>query len=144
MKGLLTHILGTFLLLFSLASCNLEHEDNGDLDGYWHVVRIDTLATGGSCDKSNERMYWAVQGRLLNLTGGNLSVFLYFKHEGDGLSVYSPALDDRLQGDPVLTDEKALEDYGIAGLGETFTIEHLSKKKLTLKGSLFRVALKKQ
>nr|WP_314754200.1 lipocalin-like domain-containing protein [uncultured Prevotella sp.] len=144
MKELLTYMLGAFSILCVLASCDLEHSDNGDLDGYWHVMRIDTLATGKSCDKSHERMYWAIQGKLLNLTGGNLRVFFYFTYEDNRLTVYNPVLDDRLKGDPVLTDEKGVEDYGISGQGEAFTIEQLSKKQMVLKGNMFRISLKKQ
>ncbi len=29
-----------------LSSCTLETSDNGDFDGFWHLERVDTLATG--------------------------------------------------------------------------------------------------
>ena len=37
------------LLLMSLTSCEIETSENGDLDGYWHLEQVDTLATGGVC-----------------------------------------------------------------------------------------------
>lgn len=31
----------------ALASCSLETDDAGNLGGMWHMVSVDTLATGG-------------------------------------------------------------------------------------------------
>ena len=33
-----------------LSSCTLETSDNGDFDGFWHLERVDTLATGNYLD----------------------------------------------------------------------------------------------
>lgn len=55
MKHFLFFIIGIGLLL---TSCDIETSDNGDLDGYWHLVRVDTLATGVSSDLSETRVFW--------------------------------------------------------------------------------------
>ena len=41
----------------TLASCELETSDNGKFDGFWHLERVDTLATGGSLNRDME--VWA-------------------------------------------------------------------------------------
>ena len=37
-------------LAMGVASCELERDHNGDLAGYWHLERVDTLQTGGVKD----------------------------------------------------------------------------------------------
>ena len=37
------------VLVFTLSSCEIETSQNGDLDGFWHLEQVDTLATGGTC-----------------------------------------------------------------------------------------------
>lgn len=49
-----------------LSSCTLETSDNGDLDGFWHLERVDTLATGNYLDLSRERVFWGVQHKLIS------------------------------------------------------------------------------
>ena len=44
-----------------LSSCEIETSKNGDFDGFWHLVGVDTLATSGYCDMSQETVFWAVQ-----------------------------------------------------------------------------------
>ena len=45
-KHLILMLVGMLVLCFQSA-CTLETSDNGDLDGYWHLEQVDTLATGG-------------------------------------------------------------------------------------------------
>lgn len=52
-------VAGLLMALGSLSSCTLESSDNGDLDGYWHLESIDTLATGKTGDYSNRRFFGA-------------------------------------------------------------------------------------
>ena len=52
------------LLLFILllpAACDIESTDNGNLDGFWHLEQVDTLATGGSLNLKEQKIFW---GRL--------------------------------------------------------------------------------
>ena len=144
MKKRFTYIVGLIFIFCMLVSCDLEHIDNGYLDGYWHVTRIDTLATGGSCDKSCEHLHWAVQGRLIQLSGLENRIFMSFKQEEQTLKVYGPRFDDQSKGDPEVTDTSILEKYGITGLDETFVMEKLTNKQMILKGNRFRIKLLKQ
>ena len=59
-----------------LMSCDLETSDNGKLDGFWHLERIDTLATGRALDMSGEKVFWSFQVNLLQLQGGSSSFYI--------------------------------------------------------------------
>lgn len=63
-----------------LMSCDLETSDNGKLDGFWHLERIDTLATGRALDMSGEKVFWSFQVNLLQLQEApRLSIFVSTK-----------------------------------------------------------------
>ena len=47
----------------TLASCTLEASDNGKLDGFWHLVSIDTLANERVGDLSESRVFWGIEGK---------------------------------------------------------------------------------
>lgn len=80
-----------------LMSCDLETTDNGKLDGFWHLERIDTLATGGSLDTSGDKVFWSFQVRLLWLQGGSSSFYFRFNQDGDSLSIYSPYTNEAMR-----------------------------------------------
>ena len=50
-----------------LFSCTLETSDNGKLDGFWKLTRVDTLATGGVLDLRESGIFWAVQMNLMSV-----------------------------------------------------------------------------
>ena len=54
------------LVLCFQSACTIETSDNGDLDGYWHLEQVDTLATGGKLNLSKERVFWGVQHKLIS------------------------------------------------------------------------------
>ena len=58
-------LLATLATTLLLASCNVETSDNGPLDGFWHLERVDTLATGGTTDYSSGYVFWGVQKDLI-------------------------------------------------------------------------------
>ena len=39
-------------MLFTACGIDFEGSDNGKLDGFWHLEKVDTLATGGVTDYS--------------------------------------------------------------------------------------------
>ena len=51
-----------------LMSCDLETSDNGKLDGFWHLEKVDTIATGGVCDMSKEFVFWSVQSMFVEVS----------------------------------------------------------------------------
>ena len=127
--------------LLSFSSCDLEMSDNGKLDGYWQLARIDTI-DGGGCDMVPSRIFWSVQLHLLQLSdhsGRNSTYLLRFEQSDNHLRVYDPYLSARNEGDKPLDDAAVLQPYGIQSLDELFVIEGLDNKNLTLKSSLLRL-----
>ena len=51
-RNKIRYILLSMVALFSLSACEIETHDNDKLDGFWHLERVDTIATGGVCDMS--------------------------------------------------------------------------------------------
>ena len=130
-----------------MTSCDgLEMSQNGKLEGYWHIVEFDTLATGGVCDMSEGTLFLGVQMRLMSFYDSSSKVanlFSHFEKTDSTLRFYDFFRDDRLAGDHRETDISATRSYGINDLNETFYIEHLSSNSLILKGSTLRIKLRK-
>lgn len=136
-----------------LASCGLveiEHSENGKLDGSWHLVQVDTLSTGGTLDLRNEQFYWLVQGTVFELftpwegAGQGLRYVSHFQYEGTSLTIEKLYTFDRAAGDPEVEDVDRLRPYGINKVeGEAFTIEELSGGNMTLRGDELRLQFKK-
>ncbi|MBR5069579.1 MAG: lipocalin-like domain-containing protein [Bacteroidales bacterium] len=130
------------LSLLSMGSCDLEMSDNGALDGYWQLARIDTIG-GGGCDMVSSRIFWSVQLHLLQLSdhsGRNSTYLLRFDQDDSRLRVYEPYLSNRNEGDMPLTDAIVLQPYGIQSLDEQFEIIRLDKDCLSLKSSLLELS----
>ena len=126
------------LSLLSLGSCDLEMSDNGKLDGYWQLARVDTIG-GGGCDMVSSRIFWSVQLHLLQLSdhsGRNSTYLLRFNQSDTHLRVYEPYLSARNEGDQPLSDAVVLQPYGIQSLDETFEIVRLDNNSLELESSL--------
>lgn len=129
-----------------LCSCEFETSDNGNLDGFWHLERIDTLSTDGVCDTSSDLLFWSVQMRLLNVSDKNnvhTNLNMHFEHANGTLRVYDAYLDGRMEGDPPLDDAALLRPYGINDLDETFAVEQLTGSRMQLKGSTLRLTFRK-
>ena len=125
-----------------LASCGVDFErsKNGSLDGYWHLVSIDTLATGTTGDYSKQRIFWSVEHKLLQVKdidkGG---CFLFrFKQTADSVVLFSPYRtkghenDGGSGGDELLTDPAPLAHFGINALEESYAKEALDSRKMIL------------
>ena len=131
--------LATLLLT---ASCDVVTSDNGDLDGYWQLSRIDTLQSGGTTDMTRSRLFWSVQTDLLkvsDLTYQHDACLLRFDCHDDSLILYSPYLFDQLAGDTPLTDPAALYPYGIRSLNERYCIEQLDGSRMRLHSAALRL-----
>ena len=130
-----------------MTSCDdLEMSHNGKLEGYWHIVEFDTLATGGVCNMSEGTLFWGVQMHLMSFYDSSSKVanlFSHFEKTDSTLRFYDFFRDDRLAGDHRETDISAMRLYGINDLNETFSIEHLSSNSLILKGTRLRIKLQK-
>lgn len=147
MKKIIISLLCFAVAATGMTSCDgLEMSHNGKLEGYWHVVEFDTLATGGVCNMSEGTLFLGVQMHLMSFYDSSSKVANLFSHfeKGDStLRFYDFFRDDRAGGDHRETDISATRLYGINDLNETFYIEHLSSNSLILKGSTLRIKLRK-
>lgn len=130
------------IILF-LASCGdlVETSHNGKLDGYWKLATIDTLATGGQKDLHNQSLFMAVQGKIMMLNNiDNDSGYIFqFNHADGHLKIFDARVNDRGNGDPLLTSPDGLKPFGFSGLEEDFTVEKLTSGKLVLNDGTLRL-----
>ena len=135
-------------LVFSFTSCELETSGNGDLDGFWHLVQVDTLQTGGVNDTSKELFFWSFQVNLLEFSDRSYQIPIFmarFNHENGQLKVTQPCLYNRDEGNEMVTEEnvKDISPYGLNALEETFRVEELSGSRMTLSNGTLRLYFKK-
>lgn len=145
MKHFLLLITGICLLL---TSCDIETSDNGDLDGYWHLVRVDTLATGVSRDLSDTRVFWGVEMRLLEVVDhdhdtGHYGYLFNFERKGQTLRLYNGHKHERAEGDILVENVETIAPLGINALDDLFTIETLNSSDMVLKDKVLRLWFKK-
>lgn len=129
-----------------MASCTLETSGNGDLDGFWHLVSVDTLATGGRADYSGKQVFWMFEGKLYKMRelANGIAVIGHFKVESDSLLITDVYADDRMTDDPAITNVEELKLYGVNAVGEHFSIESLSSGNMTLRSEILELKFKKQ
>lgn len=138
-------IIGVALLL---SGCNLETSDNGDLDGYWHLVRVDSLATGQYADLSETRVFWGFQVRLLQAIDHDHDTSHYgylfrFEHKGQTLRIYDSHKHDRANGDILVEDVGEITSLGINSLDDHFHVEQLSSDRMVLRDDVLRLWFEK-
>jgi len=138
----LIFLLPVLALLFS--SCSLETDnDAGDLEGMWHLVRIEESVTNTHIDVSNEVIFWSFQAKLLQMedkTGQHYSYLYRFRIDNDQLTLTSPYQFDRENGDrPLTAYESTLGLYGIKSLTPVFRIEKIDRRKMILNDGAVRL-----
>lgn len=129
-----------------LTACDVEFSDNGDLDGFWQLSRVDTLQTGKTGDYRDRGLTWAFEGAILEVRDVwkvHQDIILSFSHTGQSLKVYSPYLVDRENGDIQIDDMNLLKPYGISMLEENFQIKELNGNKMTLESDELRLYFRK-
>ena len=141
-SNILVFLLPVLALLFS--SCSLETDnDAGDLEGMWHLVRIEESVTNTHIDVSNEVIFWSFQAKLLQMEDktGQINSYLYrFLIDNNQLRLSSPYLFDRENGDhPLTAYEATLGRYGIKSLTPTFRIERVDRRKLVINDGMVRL-----
>ena len=139
--------LGALCVLCALCvSCEVETHSKGNIDGNWHLVKIDTLATGTAVDLSENRIFWAFQANLLQLRDNDRPDTVYimrFAIDGDALALSDPRINDRETGDPVAELTPTLKHLGINQAEELFAIEQLKNTRMTLSSDMLRLTFKK-
>ena len=131
-------LLSILTLGILLVSCELETSGNKELDGYWQMSQVDTLATGGVTDTREALIYWGIQGKLLQIrfseNGKYLGEGLLFRFERGAytLNLSSPILHHLYETDEPIDDVEVLKPYGIYHLEEVFSIETLNDDEMVL------------
>lgn len=144
-------------LLF--VSCTIETLSNGQFDGYWHMQEIVYLNDGKSENVIEERIFWSVEGKLLqvnyigNKNGGYSDFrgfYMRFSKSDNDLILFEPYINGWHEdwgtegGDTPLEDFTKLLPYGIYNIPEHFTIEKLTNSKMVLTSDNVRLYFVKQ
>ena len=136
--------------LFLLLACDIHTSGNGALDGYWQLATVDTLG-GGSADVRGHKLFWAVQGDLLEmhhleaLSADRHYPTLHwrFRLNASELSISAPFAYDRTATDSLVTGKETVAPYGVSSLNETFKVLRLDNKAMTLESQVLRLYFKK-
>lgn len=151
MKTSLTRFFLIISVIFLMTACHMESSENGHLDGFWHLVRVDTLSTDtlsivGTSDLSQDYFFWAFQFQLLSVRNTQKSpeeYFLRFQRQGDEL-VLSHPFQYVLQGkDAPVENIDLLRPFGINDQEERFRIVHLSSRRMTLQNKFLVLTMQK-
>ncbi len=130
-----------------LASCSMDTSHNGALDGYWKLKTVDTLSTGGTCNLSEASIFWSVQKDLLTVRDNNDPTnreYVFRFHQTDSTLVLSEGQRyDRTNGNVTVDDPSVLNPYGINHQPETFKVNHLTHRVMTLSTEELRLSFKK-
>lgn len=142
MKRSLIYILSVALSLLVFQSCDLETSDNGNLDGNWQLMQIDTLATGGRNDVKDQQLFYAVQVRLLCLNAyhanAESNLYFHFEHTSDSLKLKSASNDGK-----AMYPVGLLRPYGINKEEESFKVMLLNSDKMQLRSDSLLLTFRK-
>lgn len=142
----------TFLLfaacLVMATSCGdlIETSDNGNLDGYWQLAQVDTLQSGVSADMTDSKVFWAVQGKFLDIIDthqANYGYMFRFQHTADSLLLSDARINNREMSDSLLTHVSPLRPLGVNSLVEHFLVEQLTGSRMVLRGKIIRLHFRK-
>lgn len=141
------NVLTLALAAMLTAACSDFHtSDNGQLDGFWQLANVDTLANNRSGDVRELKIFWAVQADLLeirDLTNRHLPVFFRFEHRDGQLKLSRPVADNRLISDSLVRDVNTIRYYGFRQLEETFKVLRLDGKAMLLESGHLRLHFRK-
>ena len=136
----------TILTTMSLASCDIETSSAaGDFNGMWHLTRVDTIATGGVLDLKNEKRFWAFQNKLMqgdDKSGNHDKILMRFNQTKTMLTLHTPYLYDRKNGDFPLSESTLLKPYGINNIEEVFQVIKLRGNNMVLQSETLKLTFK--
>lgn len=130
-----------------VCSCDgFEISDNGNLDGMWHLIEVDSLAKNVKVDYIHEGIYWSIQDHLLctedKLKRYETCVFHFVLNEGK-LTIKDPHFDNRVEGDPQVVDLLKIAPFGVNKEVEEYKVETLNKKHLVIVNQMLKLSFKK-
>ena len=118
----LTYIIATALVA-GATSCDIEHIDNGKLDGLWKLQALDSLSNQVTVDMSRSNLSYAIQGNLLQLG----RVYFRFDHQGDSLILHDPYVNS-FDVSETLIDISLVTPFGTNNIPrEAFYVDELSR-----------------
>lgn len=137
-----------FIIITSLFSCSIETSDNGALDGFWHLERIDTIDNGGVRDLSDTTLFWSFQYHLLQLTDNKASYYIRFRQTKDSLILHKPYINyispGEGQGEDIPIERKTLlEPFGIEDLEVHYKKDVLKGSRMVLSSKRLRLYFRK-
>ncbi len=138
------------LALLTWSGC--EVSGAGDLDGFWYLTRLDTLATGGRRNMDSTSVSWAFQTDLMQMVDycdpHSLKeiVMARYRHADGLLTVFSPFVYDRMAGDRTIEGDSCqrLAQYGINAVPDTFCVERLSRHRMQVADRTLRLYFEKR
>lgn len=131
------------ILSFCVVSCD-KIPENGDLDGNWQLLTIEEHNSGEVVSVKEQKVFWAVQLKLIAYKGADNSYLSRFVYDGDSLFLYNFYRHTRYE-DYLLTDSSTteLEKLGIHGISGRFAVESLDKKRMVLNSNDSRLVFRK-
>ena len=134
----LTYIIATALVA-GATSCDIEHIDNGKLDGLWKLQAMDSLSNQVTVDMSRSNLSYAIQGNLLQLG----RVYFRFDHQVDSLILHDPYVNS-FDVSETLIDISLVTPFGINNIPrEAFYVDELSRSKMVLRSEFLRLHFEK-
>ena len=134
----LTYIIATALVA-GATSCDIEHIDNGKMDGLWKLQAMDSLSNQVTVDMSRSNLSYAIQGNLLQLG----RVYFRFDHQGDSLILHDPYVNS-FDVSETLIDISLVTPFGINNIPrEAFYVDELSRSKMVLRSEFLRLHFEK-
>lgn len=131
------------IVLFGVASCD-KMPENGDLDGNWQLLTIEEHNSGAIVSVKEQKVFWAVQLKLISYRGADNSYLSRFIYDGDSLFLYNFYRHTRYE-DYLLTDSSTTElaKLGIQGISGRYVVETLNRKQMVLNSSDSRLVFRK-
>ena len=111
----------------------------------WHLTRVDTIATGGVLDLKKEKIFWSFQYKLMQADDKNEKypkILMRFNQTNTQLTLHTPYVYDRENGDMPLSDSTLLAPYGINKLEENFQVITLTGSKMVLQSETLKLTFK--
>lgn len=136
-------------LCFFITGCNIS--DNGDLDGFWYLTKIDSISNNTSVPMREAGISWSFQAKLMQVGSHNSNAYWKyvimsrFNHQGNQLELSEPFIYDRMNGDVFLTADSLhrLTPFGINSIPDLFIVEKLSSSKLQICDQTLRLYFEK-
>jgi hypothetical protein len=159
----LHHQIYTALMLLAISLCTAcdKMPDNGQLDGMWQLMSIET-ADGQILNVKEQQHYWSFRLRLVQFTTSRTfdgtKYYAHFSREGGNIVLTDFCLETRYEKDTDdnewISSEKAdlLHPWGVYGQADetlsqkikaTYQVEALSDTRLVLKSDQVRLTLRK-